>query len=440
MLVKGRIHAYQFLSSTKLFSNSELDYDAWSTDGFTMIISPFGIVVGSSIDPDVLSEQEEASQVTTVPENTESDDEVDIEDVLPVDSRAAKGFIEHEGRMVHKASVVRILFSSDPKSSDRLRRVRGMSKHTTSTLSSDVEDESLCIGDPCCTLARTQAGQVCLAFFLVDSISNQSGKKVPSLATAELNVKVTGLIAVLKDKENEWVWDRSLSAQLTTHGSHTYPVNPDVSISENSRQMTYHFNEQELTTLCELMWSQCKGKVAELASTNSNTLLYANSNNDQCFICFKSNDVASSLNNDKRSSLLVCKLCPKKIRKVQMRLHVGFHMLKGDCLPYACGLCGQSCTCSIEIKKTSQHFKGPHSDCAYFYKFSFASAAKSTVKSPCTNIPMLRQEPGCSQVHWKYNMATHYQDRHNSNLPEAFKITSDEQTQVLKVGRFERSK
>ena len=157
VLVKGQIRAYQFLSSTKLFSNSKLDYDAWSTEGFTMI-SPFGIVVGSSIDPDVLSEQEEqeeASQVTTVPENTESDDEVDIEDVLPVDGRAAKGFIEHEGRMVHKASVVQILFSSDPKSSDRLRRVRGMSKHTTSTLSSDVEDESLCIGDPCCTLART---------------------------------------------------------------------------------------------------------------------------------------------------------------------------------------------------------------------------------------------------------------------------------------------
>ena len=176
----------------------------WSTMGFTMAC-PCGSVVGSSIDQDELSEpneleEEEASLVPS--DNTadsESDNDIDIEDVLPVDGRVAKGFIEHEGRMVHKASVVRILFSSDPKSSDRLRRVRGMSKHATSpNLSGDIEDECLCIGDPCCTLVRTQAGQVCLAFFLVESITNLSAKKVSSLAVTELshsNVKITGPVA-----------------------------------------------------------------------------------------------------------------------------------------------------------------------------------------------------------------------------------------------------
>ena len=75
--------------------------------------------------------------------------------------------------------------------------------------------------------------KIVLPSFLVDSISNQSGKKVSSLAVAELshsNVKITGPVAVLKDIESNWVWDRSLGAQLTTPGSHVHPVNPDVSI------------------------------------------------------------------------------------------------------------------------------------------------------------------------------------------------------------------
>lgn len=124
-----------------------------------------------------------------------------------------------------------------------------------------------------------------------------------------------------------------------------------------------------------------------------------------------------------------------------MSLHVGFHILKGDCLPYACRFCGKSCTCTIEIKKTSQHFKGPQSDCTYFYKCLLASAAKGTTNSPCTNIPMLCQEHQCSQVHWKHNMTTHFKDRHsNSNLTKVFKISSDEQTRVLKVRKFEKLK
>lgn len=108
---RGRIHTYRFLISTMLFTNDELAYDGWSTMGFTMAC-PCGSVVGSSIDQDELSEpneleEEEASLVPSDnTANSESDNDIDIEDVLPVDGRVAKGFIEHEGRMVHKASVV----------------------------------------------------------------------------------------------------------------------------------------------------------------------------------------------------------------------------------------------------------------------------------------------------------------------------------------------
>ena len=122
-----------------------------------------------------------------------------------------------------------------------------------------------------------------------------------------------------------------------------------------------------------------------------------------------------------------------------MSRHIGFHILAGDCVNYPCDFCGIGSTCSIQLKKTSQHHKGPHSDCKYFYKFSLTSATKVTARSPCTNVPM--QCTICQQVHWKYNMATHFKNCHEqSDLPSIFKTTSDERTKVLSVGKFAKAK
>ena len=74
--------------------------------------------------------------------------------------------------------------------------------------------------------------------------------------------------------------------------------------------------------------------------------------------------------------------------KNAMSRHIGFHILAGDCVNYPCDFCGIGSTCSIQLKETSQHHKGPHSDCKYFYKFSLTSATKVTARSPCTNVPM----------------------------------------------------
>ena len=82
---------------------------------------PRGVVIGSSI---AIRKNKRRKLLFTVAvssyrKTSESDEDQDIaiEDALPVDGRVANGFVEHDGRMVHKASVVRILFSSDPKSS-----------------------------------------------------------------------------------------------------------------------------------------------------------------------------------------------------------------------------------------------------------------------------------------------------------------------------------
>ena len=119
-----------------------------------------------------------------------------------------------------------------------------------------------------------------------------------------------------------------------------------------------------------------------------------------------------------------------------MKLHVGFYILNGDCVQYPCGFCGISCTCTVQLTKTSQRHKGPQSDCEHYSKFSLISAAKHTACSPCTNIPV--KCTSCNQVHWRYNMATHFKDRHEpSNMPE---ITPDEPSKVFMIGKFPKAK
>ena len=204
--------------------------------------------------------------------------------------------------------------------------------------------------------------------------------------------------------------------------------------SNDSHQMTYRFSQDDLSVLCEVLWSQSRDRINSIASTTSQTLPYTNSTNEPLLICFQSQS-PSVLG----KKTFTCKLCKKEIKAPQMRLHVGYHILNGNCTQYPCGFCGISCTCTVHLKKTSQHHKGPQSDCVYFYKFSLTSAAKHATRSPCTNIPV--KSTICDQLHWKYNMAAHFQDRHHpTTLPTSFQITQEERTQVLSVGKFPKAK
>ena len=116
---RGRMRAFSVLYRTHLFTDDELDFDTWSSEGCSMMC-PHGTVVGVQLDQDneEVVEEEDNEQGTSAVYEEDAGDEVDIEDVLPSDERGSNGFTQFEGRMVHKASVVRILFSSDPKSGD----------------------------------------------------------------------------------------------------------------------------------------------------------------------------------------------------------------------------------------------------------------------------------------------------------------------------------
>ena len=72
-----------------------------------------------------------------------------IIDMVPQARESYDPQIELDGTHVYKATIVKSLFSSNPMSKDRLRRVRGMTKFTGEQSEADMSIESsIMVGDP----------------------------------------------------------------------------------------------------------------------------------------------------------------------------------------------------------------------------------------------------------------------------------------------------
>ena len=79
-------------------------------------------------------------------------------------------------------------------------------------------------------------------------------------------------------------------------------------------------------------------------------------------------------------------------------------------IQYPCGFCGQSSlnrACSVRIQSGKAI-----STCSRTYDFKIAPASTISKQKACTNVPI--QCKFCPNVHWKYNMHRHLQERHPS--------------------------
>jgi len=77
---------------------------------------------------------------------------------------------------------------------------------------------------------------------------------------------------------------------------------------------------------------------------------------------------------------------------------------------YPCGFCGQSSlngACSLRIQSGKAI-----STCSCAYDFKIHAASKISKQKACTNVPI--QCKFCSDIHWKYNIHRHLQERHPS--------------------------
>lgn len=137
----------------------------------------------------------------------ELDDEIDIgmDDILEeprasdeLQNEAGDDWIEHEGHKYHKASLLRMIFSSDfvRKSKERLERVRAFTVdfHKKSTKDSDealLGVSLFVLGDLFITLVRT--GQnIALAVLQATGIEHKS-RKVAAVSAAELSLETADI-------------------------------------------------------------------------------------------------------------------------------------------------------------------------------------------------------------------------------------------------------
>ncbi|OSD00270.1 hypothetical protein PYCCODRAFT_1479355 [Trametes coccinea BRFM310] len=148
-----------------------------------------------------------------------------------------------------------------------------------------------------------------------------------------------------------------------------------------------------------------------------------------------------------RTSIVPCLLCGEKLPLSSMRDHVGHHILfsmrdvhdpKDPAVQVGtepCGFCGREDTCITHLSKKNGTNK-ISSSCRYHYaSMSYSAAAKSTVTTPCTNVPIHcplcpRTSSGSAATIWKYNTVSHListhveMDKRLPGLPPQFLVDS----------------
>lgn len=130
-----------------------------------------------------------------------------------------------------------------------------------------------------------------------------------------------------------------------------------------------------------------------------------------------------------------CKVCNKKIKLKDMRVHVGGHILRGTINGHQiCGFCGtEGCVSSKEksSKKGSQAFFKIQSNCSYYYDYKRVPD-KPTCAHISTNKLVECPSQNCSVLIWKYNAPQHFQTFHPLlSLEENFVVSEQEKKGVL---------
>jgi len=122
--------------------------------------------------------------------------------------------------------------------------------------------------------------------------------------------------------------------------------------------------------------------------------------------CISDSNLLSNLNFDSTSYKDICKVgtCNKLITRIKLRLHVGWHILRGDVIPdpSRCGFCGLVGH-QVELRPASGAGKNkkykPWSACEYNFSFDFKKNYEEVVPSyPCSNRPIKCDQ--CLGIYW----------------------------------------
>ncbi|KAG8687113.1 hypothetical protein FRC11_007774, partial [Ceratobasidium sp. 423] len=384
------------------------------------------------------------------PDNMDSNADLTLEELLPPVMPAAvsegnevqtptglikRGWIKIDSRWVHLESAARLILGTESteKSTDRLRRVCGLTRDPFLNSQSDSLLGDIClIGQPLLGLIRTN-NAVALAAVRVTSIRvGEARSPVESISLEHLNrsdVTMTGQVLTLKYEAGVWYWNQSYSTSssgtkgkrsainntpvlVTFHSRSIELVNPN--LSEHLGQLVWSFKHEELMAALDLLWSKSSESLQNIPVHSK-------------LIDFPYQWQAAA-----GKQMLIHRDASQAIEK--MPAEIGYA---------PCGFCGQSgmphCKVTLVRNKKSTTVK---SGCPFFDKFSYKPAEKTTVSSPCTNRPICCDFPECSTIDpiWSYNMldhilAVHGQGAYNHAVNEGQFKVSDEEIQYFQLDK-----
>ena len=132
----------------------------------------------------------------------------------------------------------------------------------------------------------------------------------------------------------------------------------------------------------------------------------------------------------KRILQVTCNVCHKQIDLLNMRTHIGVHILKGNLNPSCCGFCGKGSCQNMLVDSTKgrgKQFYKITSNCDY--KVEWNKRPQYSTRNHCSNL--LSHCTVCKASIWTYNMQNHYETRH-PDFEDVPTFVSEEEIQHMK--------
>ncbi|KAJ6459302.1 hypothetical protein C8R45DRAFT_942329 [Mycena sanguinolenta] len=381
----------------------------------------------------------------------------------------------------HKSTILRIYSGrfSVAESRDRLKRVRGFSRHNEGANGSLNSNDAIpgepmvMVEDPAAVLVRSN-GFIWLAVVIISGIAfgTKQVETLPRRLLGEPNVRVKVQIMDLEPAEippdasselGDWEWtgkfvsvsESGISKIFETEGSTIQLLNPAVFASRNLAKRgsaTYHFKSVELVAITASMEIALRNtkKLPKIALSSS--FPYRTRGGFACFVC---NREGSSLEQNEG----LCSLCPTASLSVtspaKLVEHMAIHMLfdqnppvERDASP--CGFClstNSFCTIVVIKNKGSDgavRIDMDRSRCPNLGNLGLATGAKSSGKKPCTNRPLLCPVSPCPDVIWKYNLKSHIQSVHPganvNNYKSFYELADGEEANLKRISTTKKRK
>ena len=326
-----------------------------------------------------------------------------------------------DGHAVNKASVIKMIFGNGTSSSnDRLRRVRGMGccvRKDAGGLGSDANEEGdmasvVMPGDVGTITAECEGRVIALCLVIVQRLDYGETTDLDHIECAKLMETPTWVhvrLAKLAECEEALVLSSNdvEPGSLKVKGKDFTPLHHS-KVDEEGRQ---HFSLELLVDFKATSEPNSEGYKFDRRLQHAK-LVFENSAPSPPQVA------------------LSCGICGVSLNfRDQFRWHVAGHFYKDDFCgidnPF-CGFCGatiQGDACYTTVSNIRGEKATPKvcSNCPYFPgdKMRYNSAIKPSVRSPCSNMPILCNEDECrrsKKAFWMLNVASHYTTAH-SDLP-----------------------